>query len=45
MLRSDNGTNRVYTRASFVGLNLYPILFYPYGRQGRTETCGRPRAG
>ena len=45
MLRSDNGTNRVYTRASLVELNLYLRLFRSYGRQGRTETCGRPRAG
>jgi len=45
MLRSDNGTNRVYIRASFVELNLYLLLFRSYGRQCRTETCGRPRAG
>ena len=45
MLRSDSGTNRVYTRASFVRLNLYLTVFRSYGRQGRTETCGRPRAG
>jgi hypothetical protein len=37
MLRSDNGINRVYTRASFVELNLYLILFRSYGRQARPD--------